>query len=313
MSVPGIKGPSQRRTLIILVVAFVLSLTVTAGMLVPTVGRTAAVTDPAPTPLLTVEERTALEARYSPVMMFSSGERTFPVNVEYFITNCRLVGYPNGGSVDRPDPDDLGGPWRAGYYLDHSSGTRSDAGAIARYELDRSMVNDTVYVRTVEKAGKIIIQYWLFYVFNQGTFNSHEGDWEMVQVILDRRTMGPSSVTLSQHHNGGRTSWAGLTEKDLAGTHPVVLVATGSHANYLPSGLMRAPGDRVDGAGEVLAPSDYRLVPIGQEGGTSPSWLLFQGSWGETTSMGGLLGTGGPVGPMYRENGLMWDGLGWGA
>jgi hypothetical protein len=219
-----------------------------------------------------------------------------------------LVGDPKGGNIDHPDPDDLGGPGRSDYYLDNLGGTREDDGVIARYEQDRNLVNDTIYVRTVERAGAIIIQYWMFYVFNQGTFNSHEGDWEMVQIALDSGTMPPTSLTLSQHHRVDRTRWASLTENDLEGTHPVVLVATGSHANYLPSSLLRAPGDRADGNGGALGPSDYRLVPIDQEGRALPPWLLFPGPWGETTSLGGLVGTAGPAGPMYREGGLLWDG-----
>ncbi len=315
MSILEVEGPSPRRTLRFLAIALVLSILLGAGMLAPSMGRTTAVTSSPPTPSLTQEERAAMEDMYSPVFSFSGGERTFPVDVEYFIGHCRLMGVLSGRSVEHPSPEDLGGAFSTGYYLDHSGGTRNDGGAIGIYELDRGDVGQTVYVRTAEREGAVIIQYWLFYVFNQGTYNSHEGDWEMVQVILDRKELDPLSLTLSRHHEGSRTPWASLAEVDLVGTHPVIRVAAGSHAHYLPSDALRAPGDRADGRGEVLWPSDYRLVPIGQEanGTISPSWLQFQGSWGETAAWGNLLGTGGPPGPMYRENGLMWAGLGWGA
>jgi hypothetical protein len=314
MSAHGFGGPGQRRAVQFFVLVVVLSLSIAAGSMAVTMGRTAPTTDAFSTPSLTSEERSAMEEMYSPVLSFSTGERTFPVNVEYFIANSRLVGGPRGGSIEHPGPEDLGGPGLAGSYLDDTGGTRGDGGAIVKYERDRGDLTNTVYVRTVEKGGSIVIQYWLFYVFNQGTYNSHEGDWELVQAIIDSSTKAPTSLTLSQHHTGARTAWAGMAVKDMVGSHPVVLVAAGSHANYLSSDPRRSPGDRTDGHGMVLGPPDYRLVSIGPEGGVPyPPWLLFPGSWGETAAMGDLLGTGGPPGPMYRENGALWEGLGWGA
>ena len=33
--------------------------------------------------------------------------------------------------------------------------------------------------------GQVALQYWLFYVFNEFN-NLHEGDWEMIQLVLRR-------------------------------------------------------------------------------------------------------------------------------
>jgi hypothetical protein len=262
---------------------------------------------------LTDNELTTLADVYSPTLVFDSAERTFPVAVEYFIAHCRLVG-PIGAVIERPDPESLGDQGTSGYCLDHLNGTARDAGAIAEYERDRSQTPPTVYVHAFENTGTIVLQYWLFYVFNQGTYNSHEGDWEMVQVMVDHATMSPIQVTLSRHHTGGIVPWPELKGPDLNGTHPIVLVARGSHSHYLRSDAFRMAGDFTDGGGEVLTSSDYAMVSIGRttDGEATPSWPLFQGLWGERSDWTGMMGTDGPPGPMFRENGLMWSGVDWG-
>src|SRR4051812_33312163 len=38
-----------------------------------------------------------------------------------------------------------------------------------------------------ERAGKLALQYWFFYVFNDWN-NLHEGDWEMIQLVFEAST-----------------------------------------------------------------------------------------------------------------------------
>jgi hypothetical protein len=60
--------------------------------------------------------------------------------------------------------------------------------------------------------GKLALQYWLYYVFNDWN-NLHEGDWEMIQLVFDastaeealRRT--PVEVGYSQHEGAERAAW----------------------------------------------------------------------------------------------------------
>ena len=80
----------------------------------------------------------------------------------------------------------------------------------------------------------ITIQYWLFYYYNDW-FNKHEGDWEMIQVMV-AEAGDPLWVVLSQHHGGTRRAWKHTQIED--GNHPAVFVALGSHANY--SGAMKS-------------------------------------------------------------------------
>ena len=151
----------------------------------------------------------------------------------------------------------------------------------------------------------------MFYAFNPGTMNQHEGDWEMVQVVLSDGT--PTQVMYSQHHSGQKATWDQV-EKN--GNHIKVYVSRGSHANYLRSysGVVGIASDIVGENGKRLTSSDYDLVMM-----ESQPWLDFAGRWGwvgateEDAEASFLLGQAGPPGPMYRENGVMWnDPIGWG-
>ena len=65
---------------------------------------------------------------------------------------------------------------------------------------------------------RIVLQYWLFYYDNPlllpptpfGTFwQSHEGDWEVVNVVLDADEQ-PLEAAYSQHSSGRRQAWAAV-------------------------------------------------------------------------------------------------------
>ncbi len=84
-----------------------------------------------------------------------------------------------------------------------------------------------------------ILQYHYFYAFNDwrlaaNGMNHHEGDWELVSVLL--KNDQPYAVLFSQHRTGSMKYWKDVlrvTDQDgNPGTHPLVYVALGSHANY---------------------------------------------------------------------------------
>ena len=152
----------------------------------------------------------------------------------------------------------------------------------------------TVYWRRIETGNRLLgMQYWFFYVFNNWR-NWHEGDWEQVTVRLRRREGRqkpvPIEAAYSSHKHGQRRLLS--VGDNLLGTHPVVFVARGSHANYfslgahdvdeVPAWLRRKCAklpparnpcsDHSNGDGRVLGPGDYRLEPIG--------WPAFSGDWG---------------------------------
>ena len=165
----------------------------------------------------------------------------------------------------------------------------------------------TVYGRVARDGKHIVLQYWLFYYDNLYRYpflppgpiwQSHEGDWEVVNVVLSN-TKRPLSVGLSQHCSGETRPWA---ETELREGHPTVYVALGSHANYFEPGLhefeqaclpaeviaffqqagLPLPADvAADGPG--AGPKRLGLEPAGieQVSDDAPSWIAFPGFWGE--------------------------------
>jgi len=253
-----------------------------------------------------------LIARYAPVLHFDTNETLFPSDVGHFVSNCRLMHWENGGGIEVERNATILAMSALGrnatsYYLDNTLGSLDD-GAIERWYLSQDdRINNTVYCRFASSGGRHLIQYWMFYGFNNGSFNRHEGDWELFQIILDAH-LQPTEAMFSQHQSGSRASW-GTVNKNASGV-PEVYVTRGSH------GLSHLPGSiDMSGTPTVLRPDDYDLVELtnATTDAIVQPWLAFGGRWGEWGgSYGELLGTRGPQGPMFRSNGSMWEGVQWG-
>ena len=60
--------------------------------------------------------------------------------------------------------------------------------------------------------GKLALQYWFFYAFNDFN-NTHEGDWEMIQLVFDAADAAealdeePVEVGYSSHEGAERAAW----------------------------------------------------------------------------------------------------------
>ncbi len=142
-----------------------------------------------------------------------------------------------------------------------------------------------------DKPGKLALQYWLFYLFNDYN-NLHEGDWEMAQLVFDADTpeqalqQAPTEIGLSQHNAGERSAWTDpKLQKD--GQRPVIYPGQGSHANFYGEGLWleRSPSEGVgcdDTRGpSVRVPTRAVLLPSGNPGkGSALQWITYQGQWG---------------------------------
>ena len=167
------------------------------------------------------------------------------------------------------------------------------------------------------ESNKLVLQYWFFYPYNDGV-NKHEGDWEMIQIILDEKTRKPItdtySITYSQHHGGKTRFW---NDEDVIkmDTHPVVYVASGSHANYFKTGDHTLDACFTDHADPALAlvpeplwnttfPVDKRSYELTQIDDLT-DWVYWKGHWGEWEPLGGTLGTAGPDSPGQQKK--KWD------
>ncbi|MGF1471282.1 MAG: hypothetical protein ACFB50_05990 [Rubrobacteraceae bacterium] len=100
--------------------------------------------------------------------------------------------------------------------------------------------------RVVRQDGWIVLQYFLFYAFNdwRSNFfgaNDHESDWEKVMVFVSESESGevhPEWAAFAAHEETGddlRRRWDD-PELEKVGDHPVVYVCVGSHASRYSAG-----------------------------------------------------------------------------
>jgi hypothetical protein len=288
-----------------------------------------------------------LLAKFQPVTVFDSAERFRPTSVETFIADSNLERFnPETGTwiVVNPSPDATtlptgGAGWRLNqrYCVPYAS-----IGGLNCYVAYWSAHDapQIVYGRVARLDTRIVLQYWYFYYDNLYSYThppsdfiwqSHEGDWELVNVVLRSADDSPLYAGYSQHCLGQRRTWSKVPRWH--GTHPIVYVAAGSHANYLSNGepaidtrclppgtaeLLQAhhlalPVDYADGEGQPSGPPAFGadVTSVSAING-GPSWVAFPGFWGEYEylfSPFGLnvIGTS-PVGPAYH---LVWaDPLG---
>ena len=154
----------------------------------------------------------------------------------------------------------------------------------------------TVYAHVATEAahpGKLALQYWLFYVFNDFN-NKHEGDWEMIQLDFDANDAAealrtePTRVGYSSHEGAEQADW-GDDKLDLVdGTHPVVYPAAGSHANKFDAALfLGSSADAGVGCDDTRGPHDevrpvVKTIPSDPEAAAQAfPWITFEGRWGE--------------------------------
>ena len=157
--------------------------------------------------------------------------------------------------------------------------------------------------------GKLALQYWFFYVFNQWN-NLHEGDWEMIQLNFDASsaaealTRDPVAVGYSQHEGAERADWGSDKLEVVDGTHPVVYPADGSHANfygealYLGSSASEGVGcDDTRGAAIDVLPVVHTIASDPAAAKAADPWIDFEGRWGELRPAF----FNGPTGPNLKE------------
>jgi hypothetical protein len=222
-------------------------------------------------------------------------------------TNCLkradgtvLATAAGGGRHAKLDLDFLGWP----EYGDGTRGARSDyLDAVGRdylqqaREMHRPPFADRVHGHAVraEDEGSWL-QYWFFYLYNDKAFlgfGLHEGDWELVQVRLDRDAR-PQAMAFAQHSHGQRCRWEVVEKR---GERPVVYVARGSQASYPFAGRHKAPivPDHADGKGPEVAEPTLELIDDAQ-----PGWVAWPGRWGSSKARS-VAESNSPRGPAHQE------------
>jgi len=267
-----------------------------------------------------------LAQRYAPVVRLveqqtkpcGHGEPFVPTNVSLLLGNpdVALRGPWGGNNLIKVAPTGAylaQGLWD--YHLDFPGTALTPNCAYAKWSRRLNKGHRSLaYARVVTDSahpGRIALQYWFFYVFNN--FNDkHEGDWEMIQLDFDAATAAqaltkePALVGYSQHQGGESAHWGDAKLELVDGTHPVVYAALGSHANYFTSALhlgrSAAQGvgcDDTSGPSRQVRP-EIAAVPTEKAAYLRAyPWLGYEGHWGEEHS--GFYN--GPTGPNTK---LQW-------
>jgi hypothetical protein len=272
----------------------------------------------------TQDER-ALAQKFAPVVALV--EQTHPcghgepyepidVNVLFGEPTVALRGPWNPTDLVKiaPTADDLVGRYR--YHLDFPGDALHPG---CDYERWGSLITEgtkpTVYAHVATDPaypGKLALQYWFFYVFNDFN-NLHEGDWEMIQLVFDASnartalSRTPVEVGYSSHEGAERAAWGDDKLTLVDDTHPVVYPGAGSHANkytealYLGSSAQAGVGcDDTRGPHVTVHPAVQTIPSDLQAAERAFPWIAFQGRWGELQRAF----FNGPTGPNLKTQ---WD------
>ena len=300
---PGIAGRLAVLALAVIIAGMLVSARDATADGCATAGPACRTTWPTYDPAQTSAEQ-ALAEKYRPVVFTkqqaepcdSAGEAYYPVAVETVLGNPATSLFDDGSLVKTaPTAADL---YRkdAGYYLDYPGDPEKPG---CGYEEDFKAItpqpDPVVYARFAHEARspQLVLQYWFYFYFNDWN-NSHEGDWEFIQLVFRENTAeealasAPSKVIYSQHGGGETADWtSGKLLKD--GDRPEVFVAKGSHANqYQPENHL-GKGEHGTGFGcdDARGPSvrfdpEARVIPSEVSGPDDPyAWITYLGQWGQ--------------------------------
>ena len=179
-----------------------------------------------------------LAARYAPVVRLvdqpeecGPGEPYIPTDVDVLFDEptVALRGPWNRTDLVKIAPEAADLHNRYEYHLDFP-GDPLDAGC--DYEkwarrLTKSS-QPTVYAHVATDPGypgELALQYWFFYPFNDFN-NTHEGDWEMTQLVFDAAdatealTKEPSKVGYSSHEGAEGAAWGTRSSRSSTGRIP---------------------------------------------------------------------------------------------
>jgi hypothetical protein len=179
--------------------------------------------------------------------------------------------------LGRPKAYDNGEPWDDGDVIsDPSKNYRAE---YVRLRTEHPELNNVMYARSVEDNGRLWLQYWFWYFYNnyQLAFGAglHEGDWEMVQLRMHPTEDRPDVAVYAQHRYGEKRSWGAVKK---VGERPIVYVGRGSHASYFEKGFHQTEAwyDLADG--KRKAPE--LAVEIVHD--KTHEWMRWRGTWGDT-------------------------------
>ena len=197
--------------------------------------------------------------------------------------------YGDGAAVDKADVISVRGrDYRAQY---------------VKLRQARADLNNRIYARAVEANGRLWLQYWAWYFYNDYQlalgFGTHEGDWESVQFRMGIDGDEPDVAVYAQHRNGEKRNWEDV-EKLPGSDTPVVYVGRGSHAAYFEAGYHQTEAwyDVADGK----RPAPQLALEIIDD--DQHAWMRWPGRWGDTvpSDRNNALDQSSPTGPGTKRH-----------
>lgn len=198
--------------------------------------------------------------------------------------------YANGAKVDKTDVIGVRGRDYRSQYV--------------KLRTSRPDLNNRMYARAVEANGRLWLQYWLWYFYNDYQlalgFGTHEGDWECIQLRMGIDGDVPDVAVYAQHRHGAKRPWDDVEKLADRPDTPVAYIARGSHAAYFERGYHQTEAWYDIADGKRPAP---RLTLEIVEDATHP-WMRWPGRWGDTTprDRGADLDQSAPTGPGTKKH-----------
>ena len=251
-------------------------------------------------------DETALAEKFAPVVRLveqeeecGPGEPYEPMDVDALFgdSTVALRGPWNASDLVKigPTADDLAGLFE--YHLDFPGNALEPGCTYEQWARRLTQGSDpAIYAHVASEStapGKLALQYWFFYAFNDFN-NTHEGDWEMIQLVFDAADAAdalderPVEVGYSSHEGAEKAAWDDDKLEIVGGTHPVVYPAAGSHANkftdalYLGSSAEAGVGcDDTRGPHRALTPDVLTIPSDAVAAAEAFPWITFEGRWGE--------------------------------
>ncbi|HET9662523.1 MAG TPA: hypothetical protein VFP05_19500 [Thermomicrobiales bacterium] len=303
-------------------------------------GLLAGATRPAGAQTATASPEQQLAENFAPIVMIKSqtqecsedGEQFRPVSVDILFgtDDVRLMkknaSGKDGAEVKRNiEASDLYG-LDDQYYLDLPGNPRNPGCDYETWGKERMAelgMKPSIYARVTTEPGRdgIVVQYWFYWVFNLFN-NTHESDWEGIQLTFDANTVEevldtgllPSSIAFAQHEGGEQANWND-GKIDKVGNRIVAHPSSGSHADYYQSAVWLGWGENGSGFGcdysnepDDELPVDIILLPNEVTDPTSEfAWLTFTGEWGQIQSPSMFSGPTGPITKPRWDHPITWS------
>jgi hypothetical protein len=263
--------------------------------------------------------------RFQPVLRYDSNEQFFADSAEQFMVNPgnelrrKRKDAGNGAVLASATPKGDEAPLTLEFlgpkaYADASPVQEGDVIGVSgknyreqyrRLRIAHPELNNVTYAHAIEANGRLWLQYWLWYFYNDYQLSfalgTHEGDWEMVQLRMDDAAGHPDIAVYAQHRYGELRPWEQVEKFAPDLLRPVVYVARGSHASYFEAGFHQTEAwyDLADGKRRM--PKRPRLEILGTD---EPAWARWPGRWGDTLPRDKTLESNSPTGPGAKRQWL---------